>query len=431
MRKLFFAALLLLLVPIYSQAQTDGNWGAFLQKLNAKPFAGKRFRVEAAVRVDRIDSLAEAEIWVRVDKQNHKIGFFNNMTDRPVRSSNWQVVSIEGRIDKGADSIVFGGIYMKKGTFLFDRFRFFVEATKDKFEEIPIANAGFEDATLAPGWRHSMQQTGYVLATTTDNPYEGAQACKVDGSNLKEANYGSNDSVGKYATVNGIKLYYEEYGAGEPLLLLHGNSQSIAAFAQQIPEFAKHYKVIAVDTRGQGKSTEDGKTYTYDLFAQDMNAFLDYLHLDSVRILGWSDGGNTSLIMAMKYPRKVKQLVTMGANIFIDHSVIANKYFEEVDRMLKDLANDTTAKGRNEALLTVMLIKEPNYRFDDLKTIHCPVLVMAGQDDIIKEGHTKGIAQHISNSTLIIAPKETHFYPVEDAAGFNKTVLDYLLKKYQ
>ena len=65
--------------------------------------------------------------------------------------------------------------------------------------------------------------------------------------------------------------------------------------------------MIAVDNRGQGKSSEDGKPYTYELFAEDMNALFDQLHLDSVNIIGWSDGGNTGLIMAMRYPSKVKK----------------------------------------------------------------------------------------------------------------------------
>lgn len=97
-------------------------------------------------------------------------------------------------------------------------------------------------------------------------------------------------------------------------MLLHGNSGSIIQFGEQILPLSQYYKVIAVDTRGQGKSGEDNRAPTYDLFADDMNALLDPLHLDSVDILGWSDGGNTGLIMAMKYPAKVHKLVTLLLN---------------------------------------------------------------------------------------------------------------------
>ena len=155
-----------------------------------------------------------------------------------------------------------------------------------------------------------------------------------------------------------------------PLLLLHGNSSSINLFEKQIPEFRKQYRVIAVDTRGQGKSSEDGKTYTYDLFADDMNALLDYLRLDSVNIVGWSDGGNTGLLMAMKYPKKVKKLVTMGANVFIDKTVVDKWVFKELNKQVKELKNDTTQGALNRLRLINLLLTEPQHLLNELKSIH-------------------------------------------------------------
>lgn len=246
----------------------------------------------------------------------------------------------------------------------------------------------------------------------------------------KPRTYGDNDSTGKYAKVNGVKLYYEEYGAGEPLLLLHGNSQSIEAFTYQIPELAKHYRVISVDTRGQGKSTEDGKLYTYDLFAADMNAFLDYLKLKNVNIIGWSDGGNTGLIMALNYPAKVKRLITMGANVFINESVVVKGVLPEIQKQIKALEKDTSYKARNTVRLFTMLLTEPKHRFVELQKITCPVLVLAGEDDLIDAVHTKGIAASIPKSTLLIAPKETHYFPVNNPKEFNRIVLEFLKKDF-
>jgi pimeloyl-ACP methyl ester carboxylesterase len=238
--------------------------------------------------------------------------------------------------------------------------------------------------------------------------------------------YGNNDSTGKYAVANGIKIYYEEYGQGQPLLLLHGNSESIQSFRLQIPEFLKYYRVIAVDTRGQGKSSEDGKTYSFELFADDLNALLNVLNIDSANILGWSDGGNTGLIMAMKYPKKVKRLVTMGANIFVDTSVVDEWIFNELNRQLTEMKFDTSYAIRNRVRLINLLLTEPKHHFEDLKIISCPVLVLAGQKDVIKENHTRSIAQNIRTSTLIIAPNETHDYPIENPKAFNETVIKFL-----
>ncbi|HET6253216.1 MAG TPA: alpha/beta hydrolase [Puia sp.] len=257
-------------------------------------------------------------------------------------------------------------------------------------------------------------------------PYEGRQCIVVDGSRfINPQTYGSNDTAGHYIMANGIRLYYETYGVGQPLLLLHGNSESISSFAKQIPALSLDYKVIAVDTRGQGRSGDDGRLYTYDLFAADMNALLDSLHLDSVGILGWSDGGNTGLIMAIDYPAKVRRLAVMGAVIFIDHSVVGNWIFHLLHKEQRSLAGDTTYSANRSRLIT-LLLTEPRHNFADLRHILCPVLVMAGEKDVVKEGHTRGIASHIPHSQLVIFPGGTHEEPDTNPALFNKTVLDFL-----
>ncbi|SHN33617.1 alpha/beta fold hydrolase [Chitinophaga sp. CF418] len=420
---------LLLIFPIFLCAQQRNDWDAFARVVKATDFAGKKFKLKAAVKVQLIDSTAEAELWVRVDKADKKIAFFYNMVDKPIRSNSWAVYTIEGKIDKDAANLVFGGLFARRGIFYFDHFRLWVETSKDQFEEISLPNSDFEEDSLQ-NWSNFKGKTEFKIALTNDTAFHGNKSIKVDGSAFKGApTFGANEDVGRYAPVNGIKIYYEIYGEGEPLLLLHGNSQSINSFSAQIPELAKKYRVIAVDTRGQGKSGDDGKTYTYEQFAADMNALLDYLHIDSAHIVGWSDGGNTGLVMAMKYPAKIRRLVTMGANVFIDNTVLDKWVFRELDHQLKELKNDATSWGKNRVRLINMMLTEPRYSFDDLKVIHCPVLVMAGEKDLIKPAHTKQIAEHIPGSTLLIAPKETHYYPAENAASFNKTVLGFLGKQ--
>lgn len=237
--------------------------------------------------------------------------------------------------------------------------------------------------------------------------------------------YGNNHSVGKYINANGIRLYYEVYGKGEPLLMLHGNGGSIEAFATEIPELSKHYKIIAVDTRGQGKSSEDGKLYTYDLFAEDMQAFLDSLHLKSVNVFGWSDGGIIGLIMAMKYPKKVKKLAVTGANIFIDETVLGKEMLDDMKKDVINLSKDSSYAAKNSLRLNEMMLTEPRYTFESLAAIHCPVLVMCGENDLIKREHTKGIASHIKGSKLLIAPGGSHGWFHENPPLLYKTFKDF------
>jgi len=413
-------------------AQMPKDWGAFSQRVDATPYIGKKFRLEAWVKVKVIDSTAEGEIWLRIDKADKKTGFFYNMMDKPIRLNEWKNYSISGKVDKNAASIYFGGLYHRKGVFCFDAFKLFIETGKDKWEQITLPDGGFESdsATIKKTWGFLQQRGGFAVGVSDTEAYEGKRSFKIDGSSFEhEDSYGNNRHTGKYAAVNGIRIYYEEYGDGAPLLLLHGNSSSISLFEKQIPELSRQFHVIAVDTRGQGKSGEDGKTYTYDLFAEDMNALMDHLHLDSVHILGWSDGGNTGLIMAMKYPGKVKRLVSMGANVFIDKTVVDRSVFKELNRqMKKELKGDTSVWGKNRKRLITLLLTEPKHSFEELKIIKCPVLVVAGEKDIIKEAHTKNIAVNIPKSTLLIAPGETHYFPSENPRSFNAIVIEFLKK---
>ena len=421
--------LLTLLGSIFSFAQMPQDWNAFAQRIDLSAYQGKKFHFEAAVKVKTVDSSAQAALWARVDKKDKKMGFFYNMADKPIQLNEWKIYSIDGKIDKGAEWLNIGGLYYRNGVFSFDDFKLTVENKKGEWLTIPLIDAGFEDAdTVNAAWKPFFKRQGFTQRISSENAYEGKKNLDIIGNGVPPSfQYGNNPTAGKYAEVNGIKIYYETYGSGAPLLLLHGNRSPINSFSKQIPELSKHFKVIAVDTRGQGKSSEDGKTYTYDLFAEDMNALLNYLKLDSVNILGWSDGGNTGLIMAMKYPEKVRRLVTMGADVFIDTSVVDKWVFKEIKQQLKEFKKDTSYRARNNWRLANLLITEPNHSFSDLKSIKCPVLVMAGEKDIIKENHTKGIAQHIPNGTLMIVPNETHYFPQEKPAEFNKIVIDFFL----
>lgn len=325
----------ILLIPIVLCAQEATDWNAFAYRIDIEAYQGKKFRLEGVIKVNQIDASAEAGMWVRVDRIDKKLGFFYNMKDKPIMDNNWKLYTVEGKIDKNAASFNFGGIYYRKGIFYFDDFRLFIETSKNNFIEIPIINKGFENDSLN-SWFYDRYSSNFITSITNDTSYGGEQSLKIDASHFKKSvKYGENDSMGNWVEVNKIKLYYEVYGQGESLLLLHGNSQSINAFSHQIPELSKYYKVIAIDSRGQGRSTEDGLTYSYDLFAEDINSLLDYLKIDSVNIVGWSDGGNTGLIMAMKYPNRVKKLITLGANIFIDKSVVEKNVFAEIKNVLR------------------------------------------------------------------------------------------------
>ena len=243
-----------------------------------------------------------------------------------------------------------------------------------------------------------------------------AQTGKID--------YGNNPKAGRYINVNGIRLYYETYGTGNPLILLHGNGGSINAFRNQIPFFEKYYKVIAIDSRLQGKSGGSPDTISYDLMASDFNALMDKLKIDSAYVLGWSDGGIDGIIMAMEYPGKVKKLAISGANTVPDSS--AFKYQDILD--LQNFVEHNTTAPPAVIALNKMMLYQPQISFDSLRKIKCPVLVMAGDHDVIKPEHTLKIFQSIPGAELCIFPDSHHNVLQQHPKLFNRIVLTFFKK---
>ena len=229
-----------------------------------------------------------------------------------------------------------------------------------------------------------------------------------------------------YVDINGIKVYYEIYGKGEPVLLLHGNSQSGEVFNMQTADFSKKYRVIVMDTRSQGKSGDDPTVkLTYDLFADDTKKLLDELKLDSVNVVGWSDGGITALILASRFPEKVKRLCVTGANLFPDEHSLK----PDVLKSIQNARNQAVRKKDVlQARLMTLLLEEPHTTLEDLKKIQCPALIMAGERDIVLESHTRQIAAAIPHSELLIFRKQTHYVVMESPGMFDKAVLDFLKK---
>jgi pimeloyl-ACP methyl ester carboxylesterase len=239
----------------------------------------------------------------------------------------------------------------------------------------------------------------------------------------KRAKFGDNTAASGRVKLKDVDLYYETYGTGEPLLLLHGNSQMIYAYMKQIPHFEKKYKVIAVDTRGQGKS-KDFSTgpLSYDLFAEDMKQLLDSLHIKKVNIIGWSDGGNTGLIMAVKYPQYVNKLAIMGANLFPTTEALPETVWTQLRTGITQLQTRTDEASKMQVRLFTMLLNEPHLTFADIKKIKAPTLVMAGETDMILESHTRAIAAGIPKSQLVIFKGASHYAPVEIVREFNETI---------
>ncbi len=236
--------------------------------------------------------------------------------------------------------------------------------------------------------------------------------------------YGNNPAVGKYQSVRGIRLYYEVYGKGKPLLLIHGNGGSINSFSKNIAYFASRYQVIAVDSRAHGKSTDPSDSLSFEMMADDFAALLTTLHIDSAYVLGWSDGGINALLLAMRHPGKVRKLVSTGANLQPDSTALVPTLWKQQQQAYQanKTKSFTTPTERNDWKVFVLDVLQPNIPLEALRTIKAPALIVAGDRDVIVTEHTVAIARHIPNAWLWILPNSGHATLIDHADEFNRKV---------
>ena len=213
--------------------------------------------------------------------------------------------------------------------------------------------------------------------------------------------------------VNNINLYYEEYGNGQPIILLHGNQETHEIFDKLIDRLKDNYKVYAIDSRCHGKS-ENPVDISYDLMCNDVIDFIKQLHIEKPIIYGFSDGGIIGLLIAIKEPCLLSKLIVSGANItpdvftFFDNIMTKLVYFLTKSKYIK------------------MMLDEPNIPLSDLQKITIPVHVLAGEKDVIKYEHTKLIADNIKNSTLEIIKGEKHGSYIVHSDKIYKIIKKYI-----
>jgi len=245
--------------------------------------------------------------------------------------------------------------------------------------------------------------------------------------------YGKNKDAGKFYSIRGIQLYCEVYGEGQPILFIHGNSQDITAFVNNIPYFSAKYKVIVADSRNHGKSVDKGDSLTYEMMADDYSALLEQLHVDSAYVVGWSDGGIEGLLLAIRHPEKVMKLAITGANLQPDTLAVYKEVWDivrpdyETVKKMNPKTGDTLRAWKQVRLL----FEQPHISLAALHTIRCPTLVIGGDHDVIKPEHTLLISQHIARSYLWILPNSGHSTPMIYKDLFNKTVDDFFSKPYR
>ncbi len=223
-----------------------------------------------------------------------------------------------------------------------------------------------------------------------------------------------------------INHYYIEKGTGFPLILLHGNGEDCSYFVHQMEPFAKHFRVIAIDTRGHGQTPRGEASFSIRQFAEDLLDFMNLHQIEKAHILGFSDGGNIAMVFALMHPERVEKLILNGANLKV--SGVKRKVQIPIEigyRIAKIFATKSPAARKNAEMLGLM-VNDPNVKAEELSCIQNPTLVIAGEKDMIKDSHTRLIAKSIPETMLSIIPGN-HFIANKNPDTFNEVVLRFLL----
>jgi pimeloyl-ACP methyl ester carboxylesterase len=236
------------------------------------------------------------------------------------------------------------------------------------------------------------------------------------------------------APVNGIEMYYATYGAGDPVLLIHGGLGHADIWAHQVIDLMQDHLVIVADSRGHGRSTRSEEPFGYALMASDYLALLDHLKVDKVDLVGWSDGGIIGLDIAMTHPERLDQLFAHAANITVDGvdpSVAEDAVFGSyIGWMGEDYAAMSPTPDQFEpfvAQISEMWATQPNWTDDQVKAITVPTAVVVGdQDEAILREHTEKIAALVPGAKLVILPEASHFAMLQDPAGYTAAVRAFI-----
>jgi pimeloyl-ACP methyl ester carboxylesterase len=237
-----------------------------------------------------------------------------------------------------------------------------------------------------------------------------------------------------YVEADGARIWYASYGAGDPVLLLHGGLGHSGNWGYQVPALVSSgHRVVVMDSRGHGRSTRDEGPLSYERMASDVVAVMDALRMDRAAFVGWSDGACIALILAMKAPARVVCVFFFACNMDpsgakeVEFGPLLRRCF---GRHAKDYALLSETPDRFDAFSDAvgeMMKTQPNYSDRDLARITRPVaIVQSEHDEFIKPEHAEYLAQTIPGATLVRLPGVSHFAPLQRPARFNDAVRVFL-----
>ncbi len=248
-------------------------------------------------------------------------------------------------------------------------------------------------------------------------------------------------TIDRYAEVGGARIWYAEWGGGSkaiPVLLLHGGFGNSNYFGKLIPVLVDHgYRVIAMDSRGHGRSTRSDAPYSYHLMADDVIGLLDALKIARVSVVGWSDGGIIGLDLALGHPDRLAGLFAFGANADVsggrdgfDKTPAFAAYLRRVPGEYRQLSPTPDQWDSFSAAIGKMWETQPAFSTDQLRSLKVRTVIADGEyEEAVRPEHTRYMASSIPGARLVILPHASHFAMLQYPQKFNAAVLEFLLER--
>jgi pimeloyl-ACP methyl ester carboxylesterase len=397
MKKIYI--FLWLLCPFLTLAQE--TWVAYSTQLPTKEHWGRKFKFSASVKTDELDTKASARLWARVDKVTNIYAFADNMENRPIKAKEWKTYSIEGTIDSNTVKIAFGTMAFYNGLSYYDNMKLEVETGENTWETVYFNDFELDKHNLIEGIQSPSERGKSTNFTARLEKKENNQYLKIEGGNIVD--YGYNEAVGKYADVNGTQIYYEIYGKGHPLIVLHDFTSNMASHAAYYTELRKKYQIILVDMRGQNFTIRLDKTQplTYEAMAADINQLMEQLKIDSAHIWGIVAGAKVGLLMAKDYPKRVKKLLTYALFTQSDSTAINPSNFKRFEEAAKQTNLNLNVRKSLELLIKRDAFIIPYSALSDIKT---PVMLVSGDKGYVLKEHTLNLSKSLPNAQMRILP---------------------------
>lgn len=242
------------------------------------------------------------------------------------------------------------------------------------------------------------------------------------------------DGEAGHVEYEGARIWFGSYGSGPAVVLLHGAFDNSEDWGYQVPALtAAGYRVIAIDSRGRGRSTLGPQPLTFALLSEEALRVLDTLGLEQAAFVGWSDGGVIALELAMRHPERVKRVFAFGVAADLtglkefEQTPLLDRVFGRAKRDHARLSPEPEGFAATAAQVNRLDETEPNYSAAELAGIRVPITVVRGeQDEFIRPEHTEYLAATIPGARHVILPGVSHFAMLQRPDDFNRAVLDFL-----